>query len=112
LEPHEAVAHRWIEPEGALAMHAAGELTLFPPTWVTLFGLIGASSSDDALHAARRQPLAEYSTRFAPGMRVALWQADAAYGGQYDTVDPTLLDAAGRRHRLDMRELPWRYLRE
>ncbi|RZU66383.1 NUDIX domain-containing protein [Microterricola gilva] len=111
LEPNEAVAHRWVSPEGALAMHAAGELTLFPPTWVTLFGLIGVPSSEDALRAARLQPIVEYATRFAPDRTVALWQADAAYGAD-GSVDPVLLDAPGPRHRLDMRELPWRYLHD
>ncbi|MET0855055.1 MAG: NUDIX domain-containing protein [Microterricola sp.] len=112
LEPNEAVAHRWVTPDGALAMHAAGELTLFPPTWVTLFGLIGAPSSDDALRTARQRPIVEYATRFAPGRTIVLWQADVTYGGADGSVDSALLDAAGPRHRLDIRELPWRYLRE
>ncbi len=112
LEPNEAVAHRWVAPEGALAMHAAGELTLFPPTWVTLFGLIGAASRDEVLRTARLHPLVEYATRFAPGRTIVLWQADVAYGGADGSVDSALLDAAGPRHRLDIRALPWRYLRE
>lgn len=112
LEPHEAVAHRWVTPERALAMHAAGELSLLPPTWVNLFMLIGAVSLDEVLQTVRSQPLAEYSTRFTPGMRVALWQTDVAYGGQDGAALPAFLDVAGPRHRLDMRALPWRYLRE
>ena len=111
LEPHEAVAHRWVAPEGALAMHSAGQLTLLPPTWVNLFGLIDATSSEDVLKQARRQPLVEYSTRLAPGRSMALWQTDVAYGGDDGAVDPALLEAEGPLHRLDMRELPWRYLR-
>lgn len=111
LEPHEAVDYRWLTPDAALAQHAAGELRLFPPTWVTLHGLLGATSAADALRRQRVTERAEFATRFAPGMAAALWAPDAAYGAHHEGVDAALLYADGPRHRLDMSTLPWRYVR-
>lgn len=50
--PDEVAAHTWITPAEALARHAAGEWTLFPPTWVTLHRLSRFPDADAALAAA------------------------------------------------------------
>ena len=89
--------HVWTTPGAALDRHAAGEVELFPPTWVTLHSLTEAASPADAVERARREPIAFYSTRmaFEEKTLVALWSPDAGY----ETGD---LDAAGPRHRLTM----------
>ncbi|AMB59447.1 hypothetical protein AWU67_11910 [Microterricola viridarii] len=110
LQPHEAVDHRWLTPDAALALHAAGELRLFPPTWLTLHGLLGAASVAEVLQGARRSVRAEFATRIVRGADITLWPPDVAYGDA--AIDMGLVDALGPRHRLEMRELPWRYLRE
>lgn len=110
LEPREAVGHRWLTPDAALALHARGELRLFPPTWLTLHGLRDAASVVETLQRARALARAEFATRVVPGADIVLWAPDAAYST--GSIDPALVDAPGPRHRLDMRELPWRYLRE
>ncbi|MBO9626922.1 MAG: NUDIX domain-containing protein [Microbacterium sp.] len=43
---------RWVSPAQALAAHAAGEWTLFPPTWVTLDGLTRHADIEAVLAAA------------------------------------------------------------
>lgn len=50
--PDEVVDTAWISPAAALAAHAAGEWTLYPPTWVTLHRLRGFDTVDDALASA------------------------------------------------------------
>ena len=53
LEPGEAVAAEWLRPADALQRQARGELTLYPPTWVTLHGLAEADDVAGALAGAR-----------------------------------------------------------
>lgn len=105
LEPAESVAWAWLRPAEALERHAAGALTLFPPTWVTLHGLGGAASVADALADARERGSEEFSTRFTADRSVALWQTDAAY------ADDARLGEPGARHRLTVAALPWVYER-
>ncbi|MER7446590.1 NUDIX hydrolase [Microbacterium sp. NPDC097977] len=52
LSADEVVDAAWTSPEEALSRHAAGEWTLFPPTWMTLHGLCGMQTVDEALAAA------------------------------------------------------------
>ncbi len=104
LHPDEAIAFQWIRPADALERHTAGELRLFPPTWVTLHGLLDDATVDDALATARATDLAEFVTRFAG--KTVLWNPDVAYD------DDALLDADGPRHRLDTATLPWVYTRD
>ena len=94
----EILEHEWIAPGAALERHAAGEIDLAPPTWVTLY------------HLSRYQPAATllghldgidarvYETHVAErsdGVRVAMWRGDAGY-------DDWNADASGARHRLVM----------
>ena len=105
LNEVEAVASRWMAPSAALAAHGAGSLLLFPPTWVTLHGLLGAASVDDALMRAGSAGPVEFRTRFTRGATLALWEPDEDYGAAVPT------DTATTRHRLDIAALPWTYER-
>jgi 8-oxo-dGTP pyrophosphatase MutT (NUDIX family) len=103
LAADELVSAAWMRPEDALERHAAGEMTLYPPTWVTLHGLLGATSVDAVLAALRDGGEQAFIGRFGDDRRVLYWREDAAFGD----------DAAegGRRHRLMMHGLPWVYER-
>ena len=107
LEPGEAVAAEWIRPAEALERHARGELTLYPPTWVTLHGLTEALDVEGALAAARiRQPqVFETQVRRGPTGPVFYWREDAEYDA--DRTDA----ASGARHRLEVGSSPWIYTR-
>lgn len=90
--------HVWLSPARALERHAAGEIDLAPPTWVTLYQLSLYESVDRLLDRLRTLPARQYQTRLAQredGVRVAMWEGDAGYAS-YDA------DAAGARHRLVM----------
>lgn len=50
--PDEVVETAWVSPAEALARHATGEWTLYPPTWVTLHHLAAYENADAALAAA------------------------------------------------------------
>jgi 8-oxo-dGTP pyrophosphatase MutT (NUDIX family) len=107
IDGGEIVDHGWIRPEDALGRHAAGEIELLPPTFVTLADLAAHESVAEALDAARGGGVPRYLTRMVKvdGDLVALWSGDAGYesgeGGR-----------AGARHRLLMGSLPWRYVRD
>jgi 8-oxo-dGTP pyrophosphatase MutT (NUDIX family) len=102
----EIVDHDWITPAVALGRHAAGEVELLPPTFVTLLDLGEHPTVAAALDAARARGLPRYSTRMLRGDDglVALWEGDAGYEGRDVSAD-------GPRHRLLMGSLPWRFLR-
>ena len=49
----EVFSHVFAPPHEFLRRHAAGEISLPPPTWLTLMELCGWSSIDDVLNAPR-----------------------------------------------------------
>ncbi len=88
--------HEWRSPEQALAQHAAGEIDLAPPTWITLHQLSLADSADAALKRLAEGAPKVFKTRLAKradGVRVAMWEGDAGYAASD-------ADAPGARHRL------------
>ena len=105
LAPDEVVAAEWVRPGDALARHAAGAMTLWPPTWVTLHGFRHAASVDAALADLAGREVHDFRARRDEARRLVLWQEDAEY-------DPAAEPAgdAGPRHRLVMDSLPWVYL--
>lgn len=98
--------HWWAGPAEALAAQARSEITLPPPTFITLRWLEGYGTVDAALDAARTKPLERFVPRVATldGQGVSLYQGDAGYA----TCDPTV---PGQRHRLWMRPGDWQYER-
>ncbi|GAB2745385.1 hypothetical protein GCM10027090_15310 [Sinomonas soli] len=106
LSADEHVDSAWLRPAVALERHAAGEMVLFPPTWLTLHGLARAGSAEEALGGVPRPAarFASYQLVDAEGrIEAVLWAGDAQYG------DP---GAAGSgRHRLTISRLPWVYER-
>ena len=92
----EILKYQWIRPVDAHIKHAAGEIDLAPPTWVTLYQLAQYERLGDLMSFLRKEPAKYYETKIVKngaGERVALWSGDAAY----ETEDP---DVKGDRHRL------------
>jgi len=90
--------HQWLSPTAAIERHAAGEIDLAPPTWVTRYQMKRFTTVDAALERLRSLPPRYYETRVAKradGVRVTMWKGDAGY----ETWDA---DAQGHRHRLAM----------
>lgn len=107
LSADEAVAAEWILPADAIARHGRGELTLYPPTWVTLYELSvhsDAASLADAVRLAGVQRFETVARRGGEGPML-LWQDDAEY------EPDAAAEASGSRHRLEIGALPWRYER-
>jgi 8-oxo-dGTP pyrophosphatase MutT (NUDIX family) len=102
----EIVDHLWVTPASALERHAAGEVELMPPTWVTLHRLSQHADVASALVAVAAEPVDHYVTKFVEldGQTFSLWAGDAGY----EAEDPSL---PGPRHRLHVTGLPWRYER-
>ena len=103
INPGEIVDAVWCAPEETLRRHAAGELVLFPPTWVTLHGLIGHDRVAD-VYASTGEP-ERFATRIGgePAGTRFVWAGDEDY--------PDAPGPASGRHRLDTSRLPWRYER-
>ncbi|WP_127472756.1 NUDIX domain-containing protein [Microbacterium sulfonylureivorans] len=107
LAAEEAVAAEWVTPTDMLARHGRGEVTLYPPTWVTLHDLAGHADVSSVLATARLGGVRRFETvarRGADGP-LLLWDGDAEY-------DPdAAAEASAARHRLEIGALPWRYTR-
>ncbi|MCO5318826.1 MAG: NUDIX domain-containing protein [Microthrixaceae bacterium] len=104
--------HRWVRPRDMLDQHAAGEVALAPPTFITLEHIAPLRSPAEVLAGSpggRNGPaeVEHFSTRVGATEDgwAALYHGDAGY----DSGDITM---AGPRHRLWMDELPWRYERQ
>ncbi|MXW57931.1 MAG: NUDIX domain-containing protein [Acidimicrobiia bacterium] len=100
--------HAWWRPAETLTRHAAGEIEMVPPTFITLMELGEHQAVGDALAAARDRAddIPHYETHIALDGKipVSLWHGDAGY----DTHDPS---APGPRHRLTLKEGGWRFER-
>ncbi|MXZ85942.1 MAG: NUDIX domain-containing protein [Acidimicrobiia bacterium] len=100
--------HAWWRPAETLARHAAGEIEMVPPTFITLMELAEQPTVGEALAAARSRSddIPHYETHIAldNGVPVSLWHGDAGY----DTHDTS---APGPRHRLTLKEGGWRFER-
>ncbi len=107
IDDGEIKAHQWIRPADAMARKNAGEIELAPPTWISLERLARYSGCEDALKQTASQVPEVFETRIAmtDDGPVAIYDGDACY----ETSDATL---AGGRHRLEMRDDGWRYLRD
>ncbi|MFJ4252969.1 NUDIX hydrolase [Microbacterium sp. NPDC090003] len=88
--PEEVVDYAWTTPAEAIERHATGEWTLFPPTWMTLHGLIAVTDAASALAASSAPTL--FRTRVIP--------TDAGR------------DFAWEQGRLLTDRLPWRFVEE
>lgn len=100
IDDGEIQDHAWIRPSDALARHAAGEIDIVPPTWVTLYHLSRYQPAAAVLEHFRANARKVYSTRVgkaADGVRVAMWHGDAGYADWN-------ADVPGARHRLLMGE--------
>jgi 8-oxo-dGTP pyrophosphatase MutT (NUDIX family) len=107
LAPDEVVTAEWARPADLLDRHARGELTLYPPTWVTLHELAEQSDAQSILSLARMGGVRRYETvaRGGAGGPMLLWQGDAEYD---EGAGPA---GAASRHRLVLDSLPWVYTR-
>jgi 8-oxo-dGTP pyrophosphatase MutT (NUDIX family) len=107
LAPDEVVTADWARPAGLLERHARGEITLYPPTWVTLHELAGQPDAHSILSLARIGGVRRYETVARGGTAgpMLLWQGDA----EYDEVGGA--SSAASRHRLELASLPWVYTR-
>jgi 8-oxo-dGTP pyrophosphatase MutT (NUDIX family) len=102
----EMVAHRWIAPRTALAAHGSGELSLAPPTFVTVSWLLEHARASDAVRALASAAFVTFRPRIhrTPEGAVMLYPGDAGY----EANDPT---RAGPRHRILALASGWRYER-
>ena len=102
----EVVAVQWVKPAQILDAHARGALTLYPPTWVTLWGLRAHGTVGAALAAAQAGGVRGFESLVRRGAAgpVFVWAPDVAHDPGVD------LSAAGARHRLVTGALPWRYV--
>jgi 8-oxo-dGTP pyrophosphatase MutT (NUDIX family) len=99
----------WFTPAEAFAARDAGEIELAPPQYVTLVWLRDHNSVERALAAARAGDAIDFTPRFhfvEGGGAVCVYREDVAYD------DVAQLDAAGPRHRLNLRDGGWEYVRD
>ncbi len=116
LAPDEVVAAEWVRPADMLIRHGRGEVTLYPPTWVTLHEIAEQPDVETVFAVARIGGVRRYETVARRGENgpLLLWHGDAEYddeapAGADDAPADTAVAAS--RHRLDLSTLPWVYTR-
>ena len=102
----EILSHRWTTPRQARERRDRGQISLAPPTWITLEQLEPYRDAAEALAGIALTPTERFATRIViDGDRVlALYHGDHAY----DTGEP---GGNGPLHRLTMGADPWSYQR-
>jgi 8-oxo-dGTP pyrophosphatase MutT (NUDIX family) len=102
IDDGEIRAHEWVSPHEVLRRSQVGEVSLLPPTWMTLWLLHGHTTVDEVLAAARAAEPAFYETHMVTVDRgtAAVWAGDAGY-------DDRDLDRPGDRHRLWLDPAGW-----
>lgn len=105
IDDGEIREHQWRRPDDMLRRRDAGEVSLTPPTMITLHQLSPFTDAATALSADRS--VEHYATRIAVrgDTIIAMYHGDAGY----ESGDP---DAPGPRHRLLMGPGPWDYVRQ
>jgi 8-oxo-dGTP pyrophosphatase MutT (NUDIX family) len=98
--------HVWTTPAAALERHSAGEVSLLPPTWMSLRRIRDLPDAAAAMADVGAGEVERYSTHMVTtdGVMAAVWRPDAAY----ESDD---LGTPGPRHRLTMDPAGWRYER-
>ncbi|MFS0733601.1 NUDIX hydrolase [Microbacterium sp. 1P10UB] len=104
LQPDEAVGAAWARPVDVLRRHGHGELTLFPPTFVTLARLSAQPSVEAVLSEARVAGVRDFATQVREGGALLVWPGDAEDGARRADAAATTA-----RHRLRVDALPWTY---
>ena len=106
-----------MRPVDALDRHAAGSMTLWPPTWVTLHGLQGAASVDEALAELRsgdvkpvRRARSATTAARSSGRRTTSTRPQQHRQENRPRSSDDGPDAEGNQHRLVMDRLPWIYV--
>jgi 8-oxo-dGTP pyrophosphatase MutT (NUDIX family) len=104
VDHQEIVDYRWLTPAEALTRQGTGRLTLPPPTFVTLHGLVGFPTAAAALQGLEAHGLKEFRPRMWSGAAgvIFFYQDDAGYAD----LDPR---RPGRRHRLQTGRGGWHY---
>ncbi|MFT3852853.1 MAG: NUDIX hydrolase [Ilumatobacteraceae bacterium] len=98
--------HAWLSPAEVLRRRDAGEVTLAPPTFVTLTLLAAHTTVTSVLGALRASTPERFHTELGvdlDGVAIAAWHGDEIYAAQPGP--------AGGRHRITMAEAGWRYER-
>ena len=77
LAADEAIAAEWVRPSAMLTRHGRGEVTLYPPTWVTLHELTEHASAAGSITRARLDGPRSFETVARQGEHgpMMLWQA-------------------------------------
>lgn len=107
IDGSEIVDHLWLSVKDALERRAQNEITLAPPTFVSLIKLRQFSDSGaffDHIDSTGVERFVPRVVELDDG-RCSLYHEDAGY----DALD---LAAAGARHRLFMLESRWDYVRK
>ena len=104
VDESEIVDHLWLTPERALERQATKELTLPPPTFVSLTKLKALKSANEIETFTQQQGFEKFAPKIVENEagRVALYHGDAGF-------EDRDMNASGVRHRLSMQKSGWHY---
>jgi 8-oxo-dGTP pyrophosphatase MutT (NUDIX family) len=106
LQHQEVNAYRWMAPRQVLAAHRSQDMTLFPPTWVSLVKLAASRTVSQTLVRHHQRPPEVFRPRMGQWGPCCcfFYEEDAGYAD----LDG---DRPGPRHRLVIHPEGWHYER-
>jgi len=98
IDDGEITEHAWTTASSALERHAAAEIEIVPPTWITLTELARHDTADAALAWAGSRSARRFHTKpIAKKPMTLAWEGDDAFDGTDH----------GARNRLEMHDDGW-----
>ncbi len=98
IDDGEITEHAWTTPSSAIERHAAGEIEIVPPTWITFTELARHNTAEAAIGWAGGRTARRFHTRPISKKPLTLaWEGDEAVDGSEH----------GGRNRLEMHTEGW-----
>ena len=106
IDGGETIDYRWMQPAQALNAQKCGEISMMPPTFVSLEKLSRHTSIENVFSALARETPEDFlpTVQTVPGGFCSIYHGDVAY-------EDGNIDRPGKRHRFWGLDTGWRYER-
>lgn len=105
VDGSEIVDYKWLSPTEAIELQAKDEISIMPPTYISLREVVEHNDSRSAFRSLEAKQVLHFNPKRIPGAdggSVIVYDNDAAY-------DNALIDTPGRRNRIYKDDMGWHH---